>query len=119
MKKIKSKDLPVDLKGFEEFIEAQGDDFPINRSNQKKETPVENITFLLNETERLKKQKKLFNDQLRVIEKFDQSEELINELRMEIQIVRNQIWEISSRDDSPFKISMSEIFDPFFKQGSD
>ena len=118
MKKVKNKDIPVDLKGFEEFIEAQGDDIPSNKVNQKKETPVENITFLLNESERLKKQKKLFNDQLRIIEKFDQSDELINELRMEIQILRNQIWEISSRDDSPFQTSMSEIFDPFFKKDS-
>jgi len=117
MTNSKKKDIPVDLKGFEEFIEAQSDDFVSNR-NPKKETPVENITFLMNETERLKRQKRLFNDQMRIIEIFDQSEELINEAKTEIEILRNQIWGISSKENSPFQNSMSSIFDPFFKQGS-
>jgi hypothetical protein len=116
MKNNKKKDVSVDLKGFEEFIEAQGDDFIANK-NQKKETPAENITFLMNETERLRRQKRLFNDQMRMIQIYDQSDELINEARTEIEILRNQIWRISSKENSPFQNSMSSIFDPFFKEG--
>jgi hypothetical protein len=108
-----------DLKGFEEFVEGQ----PENTNflprpavtGQRKETSFENFDFLKTDGERLIKLQALLNEKLPFAAKYEQGNSLIKEQREEIQDLQAKIFEMSDKEDSAYRRSLSEIFDSFFE----
>lgn len=119
-KKILKNLESEDLKGFEEFIEGQPSDgnfLPrgVGGGSKKNEAGFEHFTFLTNDSERLTNLKNLLSDRLPFSAKFDQGPKLIKDQRDEIDILKKKIFELSDREDSPMRKSLSEIFNSFFE----
>ena len=111
---------PEDLKGFEEFIEGQPADtnfLPrgVGGSAKKNEAGFEHFTFLTNDATRLSKLKNLLSDRLPFSARFDQSGKLIQDQKAEIEVLRNKLFEVLDKSDSPYRKSLSEIFNMFFE----
>jgi hypothetical protein len=108
-----------DLKGFEDFIEAQPDEArflpkPPPSTAMKKEANFENLTFLQNDSSRLTKIKDLLSNKLPFSEKFSNSEKIIKEQQREIVLLRKQLFQVADRPNSPYRRSLKELFDGFF-----
>jgi hypothetical protein len=109
-----------DLKGFEEFIESQpgdGNFLPrgVGGGAKKNESGFEHFTFLANDAERLTNLKDILGNRLPFSAKFDQAPKLIKDQRDEIEILKKKIFELTDREDSPLRKSLSEIFNGFFE----
>jgi hypothetical protein len=118
MDKKKSKRYPEgDTKGFEEFIEGQHHEASfMNRSSAiNKEVSFEHFTFLKNDSERLMRIRNLLHDKIPFAQKYGQGDALLKEQLEEIRLLREKIFEICDRKDSPYRKSLSEIFDAFFE----
>lgn len=108
---------PEDMKGFEEFVEGQPQDtnfLPRGVAGNKKEVSFEHFTFLTNDSERLLRIKNLLTEKLPFSSKFQQSEALLKEQDEELIVIRKKIFEISDKKNSPYRRSLSELFDSFF-----
>lgn len=117
-KLIKSKDSE-DLRGFEEFLEGQPDDshfLPrgVGGSNKKNEANFEHFTFLSNDSTRLSRLKDLLSKKLPFSAKFDQGHKLLETQKLDLEVMKNKLFDILEKPGSPMKRSMSEIFDSFF-----
>ncbi len=116
-KKKTGKNEDDDLKGFEEFIQGQGNDssfLPKPAGNKKNELGFEHFTFLTNDTSRLTKIKNLLNNQIPFTARFDQSEKIIKDQRDEIELLKTKIFKICDEKNIGYKKSLEEIFDTFF-----
>jgi hypothetical protein len=112
----KSKtDHEDDLRGFEDFIESiPTDQKSQNAGNKKNDNGFEHFTFLSNDGTRLEKLKVLFNEKLPFSSKFDQSKKLITDQLEEISILKERLYSTSDRSGSPYRKSISEIFNSYF-----
>jgi len=110
---------PEDLKGFEEFIEGQPTDasfLPKGVGGAKKEVAgFEHFTFLTNDSVRLTKLKFLLSEKLPFSARFDQSGKLIQEQKEEIELLKRKMFEVCDKAGSPYRKSVSEIFNSFFE----
>lgn len=110
---------PEDLKGFEEFIEGQPTDasfLPKGVGGAKKEMAgFEHFTFLTNDSVRLTKLKFLLSEKLPFSARFDQSGKLIQEQKEEIELLKRKMFEVCDKAGSPYRKSVSEIFNSFFE----
>lgn len=110
---------PEDLKGFEEFIEGQPTDssfLPKGVGGAKKEVAgFEHFTFLTNDSVRLTKLKYLLSEKLPFSARFDQSGKLIQEQKEEIELLKRKMFEVCDKAGSPYRKSVSEIFNSFFE----
>ena len=110
---------PEDLKGFEEFIEGQPTDasfLPKGVGGAKKEVAgFEHFTFLTNDSTRLTKLKFLLSEKLPFSARFDQSGKLIQEQKEEIELLKRKMFEVCDKAGSPYRKSVSEIFNSFFE----
>ncbi|WP_408097056.1 hypothetical protein ACJVC5_18640 [Peredibacter sp. HCB2-198] len=110
---------PEDLKGFEEFIEGQPSDtsfLPKGVGGAKKEVAgFEHFTFLTNDSVRLTKLKFLLSEKLPFSSRFDQSGKLIQEQKEEIELLKKKMFEVCDKAGSPYRKSISEIFNSFFE----
>jgi hypothetical protein len=118
-KKLLRSTEPEDLKGFEEFIEAQQDDHSflprgVGGGARKSEAGFEHFTFLENDAHRLGKLKALLNEGLPFSSKFDQSQKLVTQQREEIEILKKKIFELQDRPESDYRRSLGELFDAYF-----
>ena len=109
-----------DLKGFEDFIKesptAEGTTpgkIPVG-GNKKNESNFENYTFLTNDTERIHKLNDLLKEKMDFMNRFDQSERIIQRQKNDITEMRDKIFLISDREKSPYRKSLAEVFDTFF-----
>lgn len=112
-----------DLSGFQEFIESQKGDMPflprgVGGGKRKQEQNFNNLTFLTNDRSRLTKLRLLLNEKINFIAKFKQSEELLKLQDLEINELREKIYDVSDVEESPYRKSLREIFDGFFKKNS-
>lgn len=117
-KLLKNKDSE-DLRGFEEFLEGQPSDsnfLPrgVGGSNKKNEANFEHFTFLSNDSVRLSKLKDLLGKKLPFSSKFEQGQKLLETQKLDLEVMRNKLFDILETPDSPLKKSMTEIFDSFF-----
>jgi len=108
-----------DLKGFEEFIESQPSEshfLPrgVGGGIKKNETGFEHFTFLTNDSTRLTKLKSLLTEKLPFSGKYDQSDKLLRDQKMEVEALKSKIFELSNRPESKYHKSLREIFDSFF-----
>ena len=121
MDKKKLKNLEQDdIKGFEEFIEGQLQDTSFlpkgaGGSSKKNESGFEHFTFLTNDAERLSKLKSLLSEKLPFSSKFDQSAKLIKDQKEEISLLRKNLFQLLDEQGSPYRKSLSEVFDSFFE----
>lgn len=110
---------PEDLKGFEEFIEGQSSEtsfLPKGVGGGKKDIAgFEHFTFLSNDSVRLTKLKSLLSEKLPFSARFDQSAKLIHEQQEELELMKRKLFEICDKVDSPYRKSVSEIFNSFFE----
>lgn len=110
---------PEDLKGFEEFIEGQSNEtsfLPKGVGGGKKDVAgFEHFTFLTNDSVRLTKLKSLLSEKLPFSARFDQSSKLIQEQQEELELMKRKLFEICDKADSPYRKSVSEIFNSFFE----
>lgn len=110
---------PEEMKGFEEFIEGEPDEKSFlgkaTGSGTKKEVGFENFTFLSNDAERLHRIKDLFSEKLPFATKYKQGEHILRNQQNAIQELRKRLFELSDKEGSPYRISLTEIFDSFFK----
>jgi hypothetical protein len=109
-----------DIKGFEEFIEGQHNDarfLPkgVGHSTKKNESGFEHFTFLTNDAERLSRLKILLGEKLPFSARFDQADKLIKEQKEELKVIKEKIFEISDRPDSPYRKTLREIFDSYYE----
>lgn len=109
-----------DLKGFEEFIEGQPNDTTflprgVGGGSKKNEAGFEHFTFLTNDSQRLTKLKNVLGSRLPFSAKFDQGPKLIKDQKDELEILKKKIFELSDKEDSPYRKSLSEIFNSFFE----
>lgn len=111
------KKAPDDMRGFEEFIESESDKSFLGRpvGGQKRETSFENFTFLTNDAERLLRIKNLLTEKLPFAARYDQGKTLLRSQEEGMKDVREKIFVISDQKDSPYRKSLSEIFDSYFK----
>jgi hypothetical protein len=114
------KEIENNLTGFEEFIESQKGETPfiprgVGGGTRKQDQNFNNITFLTNDRARLTKLKNLLNERLHFVAKFNQGEKLLEEQDLEISDLRESIYSISDDVNSPYRKSLREIFDRFFK----
>lgn len=119
MDKKKLKGLPPeDIKGFEEFIEDQQSDKPFLPRGVgggiKKEVSFEHFTFLTNDGERLSNLKLLLSSKIPFSRKFEQGKKLIEEEMDEITQLREELFNIQDKEDSPYRKTMREIFQSYF-----
>lgn len=116
-KKRSSKDVPDDLKGFEEFIDGQSTDsnFLPRGNGTKKEVSFEHFTFLSNDTVRLSKVKDLLMDKIPFDSRYEQGDHLISTQENETKLLKKHLFEHMNRPDSAYRTSMKEIFDSFFE----
>jgi hypothetical protein len=116
-KKLIKSIPPEDMKGFEEFIQGQSEDasFLPKQQSPKKETGFEHFTFLSTDANRLSKLKNLLGQKLPFAAKYEQGAFLIKEQKDEINQLQNKIFEELDRPSSPYRKSLSEIFDHFFE----
>jgi hypothetical protein len=109
-----------ELKGFEDFIKES----PLNEGsspgkiaaggNKKNESNFENYTFLTNDAERIHKLNDLLKEKMDFMARFDQSERIIQRQKKDITEIKDKIFLISDREDSPYRKSLAEVFDTFF-----
>jgi hypothetical protein len=123
-KKLRKPTEEEDLKGFEEFIQGQSDDSNLLArgvigSTKKNETGFEHFTFLSNDSLRLTKLKNLLCTSLPFSAKFDQVPKISKDQKEETEGLRKKIFEYSDRIDSPYRKSLSEIFNGFFSPPND
>lgn len=109
-----------DIKGFEEFIEGQPADSSflprgVGGSNKKNEAGFEHFTFLTNDSERLMKLKLLLSEKLPFSSRFDQSAKLIKDQNDELNVLRKKLFESLDKEGSPYRKSLSEIFNSYFE----
>lgn len=109
-----------DIKGFEEFIEGQPADSSflprgVGGSNKKNDAGFEHFTFLTNDSDRLMKLKLLLSEKLPFSSKFDQSIKLIKDQKDEIIVLRKKLFEALDKEGSPYRKSLSEIFNSYFE----
>lgn len=109
------KKYPEDLRGFEEFIESQPNDSSFLPKLPKKEVSFEHFTFLTNDSDRLLKIKDLMTQKLPFAYKFEQGEKLVGEQQQEIKIMKARLLELCDLKGSPYRKSLSEVFDEFFQ----
>lgn len=111
------KKYPDDMRGFEEFIEAEQDKSFMGKpmGGQKKDAGFENFTFLTNDGERLLKIKNLMTEKLPFAARHEQGQAILNIQAQEIRELREKIFLISDKADSPFRKSLGEIFNSYFK----
>jgi hypothetical protein len=119
MDKKKFKPFPTeDIKGFEEFIEDQQSDKPFLPrgigGGTKKDFSYEHFTFLTNDGERLTNLKLLLSSKIPFSRKYEQGKKLIEEELEEVKNVREQLFSIQDRPESPYRKSMREIFQSYF-----
>jgi hypothetical protein len=108
-------DQEDDLKGFEDFIDSiPADHKSQNIGIKKNDSGFEHFTFLTNDGARLEKLKVLFNEKLPFSSKFDQSKKLIHDQLEEISILKERLHSTLDRDGSPYRKSISEIFNSYF-----
>jgi hypothetical protein len=109
---------PDDVRGFEEFIEGQSSDksfMPKAVGGTKKvESGFEHFTFLKNDAERLTKLKLLLSEKLPFSEKFDQSAKLIKVQQEELDMTKQDLFNLCDKENSPYRKSISDIFNSFF-----
>lgn len=115
----RSKEVPEDLKGFEEFIEGQGTDTGFLPKQPKKEVSFEHFTFLTNDATRLTKLKDLLMDKIPFATRFEQGKKLIEDQEKEITLLKQRLFEQCQKMDSTYRQSISEIFDAYFSPPKD
>jgi hypothetical protein len=109
-----------DLKGFEEFIEGQSSDSSflpkgVGGSSKKNEAGFEHFTFLTNDANRLMKLKHLLSEKLPFSSRFDQGDKLISEQKDELVLLKKRLFEVCDQPGTPYRKSLSEIFNSFFE----
>jgi hypothetical protein len=107
------------LQGFEEFIEGQSTEahfLPrgVGGGSKKNDSGFEHLTFLSNDSRRLSKIKNLLGQRLPFSSRFEQGPKLINDQKVELSLLKKKIFEISDKDNSGYRKSLSEIFDSYF-----
>jgi hypothetical protein len=106
---------PEDIRGFEEFLDGQpNDDSFISRGGIKKDNSFENLTFISNDASRLTKIKNLLTRKLPFTEKYHQGEALVQEQRESLRTIKKELFQLCDRPHSPYRKSLSEIFNSFF-----
>jgi hypothetical protein len=107
-----------DNRGFEEFIQGQHDKVPFLPKTalnaRKNENGFDHLTFLTNDSNRLMKLKLIFSEKLPFSLKFEQGKKISELQKDEIEALKNGIFEISDKVGSPFRKSLSEVFNTFF-----
>ena len=105
-------------RGFEEFIQGQHEKVPFlpktSLNARKSENGFDHLTFLMNDSNRLMKLKLIFSEKLPFSLKFEQGKKISEIQKEEIEALRNGIFEISDKAGSPFRKSLSEVFNSFF-----
>ncbi len=105
-----------DVRGFEEFIDAEADkSFMGKPQGTKRETSFESFTFLSNDGERLNRVKNLLSEKLPFLSKYGQGEQLLERQKEEIADLREKIFTVSDQKNSPYRRSLAEIFDSFYR----
>lgn len=105
-----------DVRGFEEFIDAEADKSFLGKpQGAKRETSFESFTFLSNDGERLMRVKDLLSDKLPFISKYEQGENLLERQKEDIADLREKIFTVSDQKSSPYRKSLGEIFDSYFR----
>lgn len=105
-----------DVRGFEEFIDAEADKSFLGKpQGSKRETSFESFTFLTNDGERLMRIKNLLSEKLPFLSKYTQGENLLERQREEISDLKDKIFTISDQKSSPYRRSLGEIFDSYFR----
>lgn len=113
----KKRNIPDDLKGFEEFIDSQSTEshFLPRGNGTKKEVSFEHFTFLSNDTVRLSKVKDLLMDKIPFAARYEQGDHLIANQLKEINLLKKQLFEVMNRPNSAYRNSLQQIFDNFFE----
>lgn len=118
MDKKKKTPVPEDLKGFEEFIEDQQSEKPFLPrgvgGGTKKDFSFEHFTFLTNDGERLTNLKLLLSSKIPFSRKFEQGKKLVEEEIDEIANLRQELFNLQDKVDSPYRKSLKEIFETYF-----
>jgi hypothetical protein len=113
---LDNKKKQDDVRGFEEFIDAEADKTFLGKpQGSKRETSFESFTFLSNDGERLMRIKNLLSDKLPFVSKYEQGENLLERQKEEIEELREKIFTVSDQKNSPYRKSLGEIFDSFFR----
>jgi hypothetical protein len=119
----KIKDVPEDLRGFEEFIEGQQQDSfmgkPMGVAGNKNNTSFEHFTFLMTDSERLVRIKNLLTEKLPFAARFEQGTIMLQNQREEIKKVRLQMFELADQGSSSYRRALAEVFDSFFSPPQD
>jgi hypothetical protein len=119
-KKKYNLDHVDDLKGFEDFIkEAPATDSGTTIKgasgiSKKNDSNFENYTFLTNDADRIHKLNDLLKGKMDFLTRFDQSEKIIQRQKKDIMEIKEKIFLISDKEQSPYRKSLSEVFDTFF-----
>lgn len=108
------KDLPEDVKGFEEFIEGQPEESGLSGRTSKKDTSIEHFTFLTNDSLRLLKIKEMITEKLPFAAEHEQGPLLVKNLEEEKVISKKNLIEIFKAPHSGYQKSIGEIFNSFF-----
>lgn len=112
-KKILRSASSDDLKGFEEFLEHTADE--ISQDKGGKNIGGESLTFLLNDNIRLKKVASLVADKLPVVKSHGQGPRIIEHQRNLNTQLKNELFKILQKPDSPLQKTLTSIWDSFFQ----
>lgn len=117
-KKIIKATDPGDIKGFEEFIDAQPADtsFLLKAPTQGKQVSFEYFTFLTNDADRLKKINRLVSEKLPFLRHHEQGLTLLSKQQEEVELVKKSVVTLIKSPQSNFHKSLKEIFDGFFRK---
>lgn len=112
-----SSDNEDDLIGFKDFLDAEGDKAPKNnkRRRDSNNSGFELLTFLENESSRLDKQNKFYEEKIYMLKNFPQSEPIKNNVSQEIEVNLSILEKMLLKKDSSFFKSMNEILKQFKK----
>jgi hypothetical protein len=111
-KKILRSASADDLKGFEEFLDQSNDGITQDKSG--KNIGGESLTFLQNDNMRLKKVASLVTDKLTVAKNHEQGPRIIEHQRNLNTQLKNELFTILQKTDSPLQKTLASVWDSFF-----
>lgn len=104
--------VPEDLKGFEDIIDDFSENDPSNTGSRP--AAVESMTFLQNDTNRLKKINNLMSKKVPFLKQYPQSMELVRKQKKVNEELYDKVAGLLTQPASTLNLSLAEIFNHYF-----
>lgn len=106
-----------ELEGFEEAMDLVTGEETILDAKKEQIEDYQIYDYLLKENDRLKKLDDLFSTKLKIMEKYDQIDSLIEQQNEAMSMAREEVISFLTVKNSPYQINMDQLFKKIVKSG--